>query len=293
MSFTAEIKRELRGLPLDDGDCRRAALSALLDTCAAGGAERLVFVSESEENAEYFLALCEEVCGVRMQVESATVDPKRERGKFTFSCTGEDAARLLRAKNYLPETERATAAYLRAAFLGSGSCTLPRGGNKTGYHLEIVCRSPADAAKVCDLLDASQIIGSTVPRGERQFVYFKSREAIADFLFVSGAKNALGRMEKLSAEREESNNENRVSNCYAGNADKSAIASAAQTVAFADLARCGILETLSADLQAAAEARMDNPTLSIGELARAMGVSKSCLSHRLRKLLRIYGEKQS
>ena len=161
MSFTADIKREIKGIALAPEE-RRAALSALLDTCAAVSAERAAFVSESEDIAEYFLGLCEEVCGVRMQVESATVDPKRERGKLTFSCGGEEAERLGEAKGYLPAGEETTAAYLRAAFLGSGSCTLPRGVGKTGYHLEMVCRSSSDAEKLCELLDASQIIGSVV-----------------------------------------------------------------------------------------------------------------------------------
>lgn len=292
MSFTADIKRELSALPLISRERRSAALAGLLDTCGSVEGESLRFVSENETVAAFLLALTEELCGVTMQV-GASFDPKRERDKVIFFCTGEGAKTLLGCAAREPEGEEESAAYLRGAFLGSGSCTIPRGDGKAGYHLEIVVRSPSGAEKLCEILDGVQIIGSTVRRGDRYVVYLKSREAIADLLFVTGAESALGRMENVAAAREESNNSNRVSNCYAGNADKSAIASASQIVAFNELKERGVLATLSEPLQEAARARMERPTLSIAELAESLGLTKSCLNHRLRKLIQIYGEKNS
>ncbi len=289
MSFTADIKRELSALPLPSRERRSCALSALLDTCGAQDGDGVHFVSENETVAAFLLALTEELCGVRMQV-GASFDPKRERDKVTFLCTGEDAKKLLKCAAHEPEGEEESAAYLRGAFLGSGSCTIPRGDGKAGYHLEIIMRSAEGAEKLCEILDGVQIIGSTVRRGERHVVYLKSREAIADLLFLTGAESALRRMESVAAAREESNNFNRVSNCYAGNADKSAIASASQIVALQELAERGVLVTLPEQLQEAARARTESPTLSIAELAASMGLTKSCLNHRLRKLMQIHGE---
>ena len=292
MSFTADIKRELSALPLISRERRSAALAGLLDTCGYAEGESLRFVSENETVAAFLLALTEELCGVRMQV-GASFDPKRERDKVTFLCAGEDAMTLLSCAAREPEGEEESAAYLRGAFLGSGSCTIPRGDGKAGYHLEMVLRSADGAEKLCDILDGVQIIGSTVRRGERFVVYLKSREAIADFLSVTGAEAALRRMENVAAVREESNNFNRVSNCYAGNADKSAIASAMQIVAFNELQERGVLLALPEPLRETARARMERPTLSIAELAESLGLTKSCLNHRLRKLMQIYGERNS
>lgn len=292
MSFTADIKRELRALPRPSERERLLSLAALVRTGCAVHEGRLVFVSESEPVAEFFLALAEELCGVRMQVESASLDPKRDRDKFVFSCGGEEAQRLSAAASERAVSEEERVAFLRGAFLGSGSCTIPRGTGKTGYHFEIIFRSAEDAEELCELLDGLQIIGSIVRRGDRYVVYLKSREAIADLISVMGADGALRKMEVVATAREESNNENRVSNCYAGNADKSAIASASQTVALEELRRSGVLGTLPQPLKEAAWARLGNPTLSLGELAAKLGVTKSCLNHRMRKLMRIYGEKQ-
>ncbi len=290
MSFTADIKRELSALPLGTGERRFAALCGLLDTCATYADGRLNFVSENETVAAFFLALAEETCGVRPEVIAA-LDPKRERDKVTLSCRGQEAERLSAffGREIAADGGEEDVAYLRGAFLGSGSCTIPRAASKTGYHLEIVFREEKSAEKLCDLLDGLQLLGNIVRRGERYVVYLKSREAISDFLSVAGASSALRRMENVAAAREESNNENRVSNCYAGNADKTAIASAAQAVALTALRQRGTLATLPEALRRVAEARMANPTLSLGELAGTLGITKSCLNHRLRKLMQIYG----
>lgn len=44
------------------------------------------------------------------------------------------------------------------------------------------------------------------------------------------------------------------------------------------------LGSLDAELRATAEARLENPALSLQELADRLGIGKSCLSHRLRRL---------
>ena len=124
-------------------------------------------------------------------------------------------------------------------------------------------------------------------RGDRFVVYLKSREAISDFLSVSGANAALKRFEEVSAEREESNRFNRVSNCFAGNADRSAIASAGQIVALVEMQHETGFLGLSDELLETARTRIENPTLSLSELSLRLGVSKSCLNHRLRKLMRL------
>ena len=106
-----------------------------------------------------------------------------------------------------------------------------------------------------------------------------------------GAEGALKKFNAVSAAREQSNNENRIQNCMAGNADKAAIASAAQTLALQKLRDGGELNDLPRPLREAAQARLSHPTLSLSELAALLGVSKSGLNHRMRKLMQIYGEK--
>lgn len=291
----------MRTMPEERG-CRLAMLAAFLETsgfCSFGtGQDSFYFTNENEEVAEYFLLLVDRLFGVSMTVTEATRDPKHGRDKFTFSYTGE------RAGEFADETtdycavnlcgdeffgvEGCMRDYLAGAFLGGGSCTLPRGGAKTGYHLEFVFCDENSAESFCVMLDRLQLIAHIVSRGEKFVVYSKNRETISDFLAIVGAKTALKRLEEVSAARAMNNNVNRASNCAAGNADKSAIASAAQVFAIEKMKENGTIKTLPPQLGKLAELRLRNPTLSLGELAQLEGVTKSCINHRMRKLMEIY-----
>ena len=296
MNFTGEIKRDLLAhFPAGKAGAA-AALAAILSTCGSLKGDGFEVVSENEKVAEYFLRLLE-MFGVRPELTGVSQDPKRRRDKLAFSCGGEDARRIISMtrslREHLSEDEQAALCYLRAAFLGGGSCTLPKDGSSTGYHFECVFSSRVRAEEYCELLSAFELFCKLVPRGEKYVCYVKSREAISDLLSVLGAESALKKLDAVSARREANNNENRIQNCIAGNADKAAIASAAQTLAMSALKEEGRLAALSPELRESAEARLTHPTLSLSELASVLGMSKGGLNHRMRKLMKLYEETRS
>lgn len=293
-NFSAEIRRDLLAhLPKTRAGAA-AALAGLLATGASLTEDGFEIVSENERVAAYFLRLAE-FFGARPEVREAMRDPKRKRDKLVIFCGGEEAARILAETRslheHLVEDEEAALCYLRAAFIGGGSCTLPHGGASTGYHFECVFFTQERAEEFCELLSGFELYGKVVPRGDTYVAYVKSREAISDVLSVLGADNALRKLDAVSAAREQSNQENRIQNCMAGNADKAAIASASQTVALRRLRDEGVLASLPEGLREAARVRLEHPTLSLSELAALLGVSKGGLNHRMRKLMQIYGEK--
>ena len=296
MNFTGEIKRDLLAhFPAGKAGAA-AALAAILSTCGSLKGDGFEVVSENEKVAEYFLRLLE-MFGVRPELTGVSQDPKRRRDKLAFSCGGEDARRIISMtrslREHLSEDEQTALCYLRAAFLGGGSCTLPKDGSSTGYHFECVFSSRVRAEEYCELLSAFELFCKLVPRGEKYVCYVKSREAISDLLSVLGAESALKKLDAVSARREANNNENRIQNCIAGNADKAAIASAAQTLAMSALKEEGRLAALSPELRESAEARLTHPTLSLSELASLLGMSKGGLNHRMRKLMKLYEETRS
>ena len=293
MNFTNEIKRDLLAhIPVTHTGAV-AAMAALLSTCGTLAGEGFEVVSENERVAEYFQRLAESL-GAQPEIREAVRDPKRKRDKLTFYCGGESARRILSEtadlRSRLAEDEDAALCYLRAAFLGGGSCTLPRDGASTGYHLECVFFTRLRCEEFCALLSQFELFCKLVPRGDTFVAYVKSSEAISDVLSVLGADGALKKLTAVSAARARTNNENRIQNCMAGNADKAAIASAAQTVALKKLADNGSLQQLPAPLRETAIARLEHPTLSLAELARSLGVSKGGLNHRIRRLMQISGE---
>lgn len=295
MNFTREIKREL----IKTVPAARSGMLALfcgaLDTCGSlpekdGLSNGFCFTGESEDTAAYLVGLAEGLFGVQTPLVEVVRGARQGRDKLTFAYSGTDGGRF--AKEILSrgaeEVEGADAeCYLKGAFLGGGSCTLPREGAKTGYHLEVVFGEAQKAENYLALLDGSQLLGNIVKRGGKFVVYTKSREAISDFLAVLGAEGAVKTLGLVAAAREENNNENRKENCYAQNADKAAIASAKQILLLEKLQQEGKFALLGPQLLSAAKARLENPELSLSELARKLSISKSCLYHRLRKILSV------
>lgn len=285
MNFTQEIKRELTKSVPQDRRGKLALLCGVLHANGRLGEEGFSFTSESESTAEYLLSLAESLFGAQMTLAEAAYDPKHGRDKLTFALSGD----FVRELSYSPEDRNAEEAlsYVKGAFLGGGSCTLPRTGTKTGYHLEFEFPAPALAELFREALDVLQFVSGCIERGEHAVVYIKSREAISDFLSVIGAQNALATFDRVSASREENNRENRALNCSSGNADRAAIASVGQVRVISAMKRSGKLETLPAPLREAAEARLEHPELSLGELAARLDLTKSGLSHRLRKIMEL------
>ena len=72
-------------------------------------------------------------------------------------------------------------------------------------------------------------------------------------------------------------------NAPVANLQKAVDAAGRQLAEIKILAAAG-LEKLPPKLRAAAEARLENPEASLAELAEMLGITKSGMSHRMRKL---------
>ncbi len=302
MNFTSDIKKELigKGFP---STTRRAGLAALVKTSGdvglVEGTPVFYFVSETENVAEFFMSVFEEEFGVELFVSHATRDKMSGRAKLVIPCPNEHAKGIAKELKLVKKTgelregifcslladEEGKIAYLNGAFLGSGSCTLPAEGGSTGYHLEWIFPDKKSAKDFCKLLTELELIGRVMQRKESFVVYIKSKELISDALSIMGTENALQKLTKLVEKRDKANNDNRTKNCMAGNADKTAIAAVKQVVLIQKLQSQGRMDDLDKELYDLAMARLHNPTLSLQELADKLGVSKSCLNHRMRKLM--------
>lgn len=313
MSFTTDIKKEIvikSATEFRNADTwvKKSSLSAFVRTSGAlgvkDGAPTFFLVSETETVAEFFMQLFLDALCVELFVTHATKDRKSGKDKLVMQCPPESAKQTLdklgllkRDKENIREgiakslikTDEQIIAYIRGAFLGSGSCILPS-ANGAGYHLEIVFDDRQTAYDFCDLLAETELIAKVVERKETQVVYIKSKEVISDFLSIIGAENSLKRFVAFSKKRDESNQDNRARNCFSGNADKTAIASVKQVVAIQKIQEKRGLSDLSDELVALCRARLSYPEKSLKELAELLGASKSCLNHRMRKLMEIAEE---
>ena len=312
MNFTSDIKKEIitRGsVPGRRGEGeRKAAISAFLRTSGdiglRDGLPVFYFVSETENVAEFFMSIFFETFGTELYISHATMDKMSKRDKLVLQCPSEPSLEIAKALGLLKKTgdirdgipaslistDERRISYIRGAFLGSGSCTIPTETGKSGYHLEIIFSNRKIAREFCQLLADFELLAKLTERKEDSVVYFKSKELISDFLSIIGVEHALRKFSTLVEKRDKANNDNRAKNCIAGNADKAAIASVKQVVAIEKLKNSSGFTELSSELKVLAKARLENHSMSLQELADKLGVSKSCLNHRMRKLMELAGE---
>ena len=99
---------------------------------------------------------------------------------------------------------------------------------------------------------------------------------------------AMGIME-AKAEKHMANAMNRLTNCDMANADKITVSAAEQLAAIRAIEAGPGLDALPQALQETALLRIANPAGSISELAQLAcpPVTKSCMNHRLRKLMEL------
>lgn len=309
MNFTSDIKKEIISRGMDRGSAgaveKKAALSAFVRTSGflgeKDGSPNFFIVSETENVAEFFMTAFSEVFNAELSVTRATMDRMSGRDKLLLQCPQGQSAEVMKQlalvkrtggvrygiSDALTSTEQTKIAYVKGAFLGGGSCTVPTDGAKTGYHLEIVFSDKQTAVDFCDLLAELEIIARLLVRKEAFVVYIKSKEIISDFLSMMGVKNALRKFSALVEKRDRANHDNRTQNCMAGNADKTAIAAVKQVVAIEKLKKQSGYEELSEELKTLADLRQRFPTMSLQELADTLKISKSCLNHRMRKLMQL------
>ena len=95
------------------------------------------------------------------------------------------------------------------------------------------------------------------------------------------------KLQSIIDERETANSLNRVIICETANLDKTFTAASKHLLAIGELKNKDIFDTLPVQLKETANARAEHPEASLNELAEILGVSKSCLNHRLRKIVEL------
>lgn len=309
-NFTEEIKNEIMDNGLEWECCKLAFLSAFIRTSGSiiskNGNFGFEIVTENERTAEFLCEMLENDFSVPLDRVGVEFDKFTGRDKLTFACVDQKTTDFLVRLKILKRNsdgfsltfgiddsllagDCCIAAYLKGAFLGGGSCTLPdeNSYSRTGYHFEVVFSNKITAGDFCDLLCSLDVLAKLVARKESAVVYVKSKEVISDLLNAMGAEKCLQKLNRLVELKDFTNNVNRVSNCSVSNIDKTVTASVNQIGAIETIRQTIGLKNLTPLLFEVAEARLADPNASMQQLADRLGISKSCLNHRMRKIAQI------
>lgn len=291
MSFSSDTKTELCKLPVSSKCCAIAECYGILLYGNTFSNTGIKLITESGSFAKRLSKLFKIAFGFSLSTQSDITSG----GKHIFTLTDKDKLDII-FDTYGYDKTKALAhhinfgvleddccrhSFMRGAFFAGGSVTDP----EKGYHLELVTDHYNVSRECCSLLLDMDFSPKTTDRKGNYIVYFKHSDVISDFLTTIGAPIASMEIMNAKITKNVINSVNRKVNCDTANVAKTVEASQLQLEAIRRLD----LDELPPKLKETARLRIENPELSLSQLAELTDppVTKSCLNHRLRKIMEL------
>lgn len=304
MSFSGEIKEEL-GIQISSArHCQIAELSALISMCGSvmidsNNHYAIKIHTENVIVARKCFTLLEKTFNIRTEISIRKNLVRQSVSYWIIIKTHEDAIKVLQAtklmkedgeifeelsivKNVIVQQYCCKRAFIRGAFLASGSISDP----EKSYHFEIVCAVCAKAEQLQKMMNSFGIDAKVILRKKSYVVYVKEGAQIADLLNIIEAHVALMKFENVRIIKDMRNTVNRKVNCETANINKTVSAAVKQVEDIVYIRDTIGLENLSDALKDVALTRLEYPEATLKELGDLLitPVGKSGVNHRLRKL---------
>ncbi|MDO4337688.1 MAG: DNA-binding protein WhiA [Eubacteriales bacterium] len=300
MSFSGMVKEELSKQIGTARHCRIAELAALLSACGRlEDGQKLRLQTENAAVIRKYFTLLQKTFNIETVI-SVRESGASKRGRVYFvelvspeqiqtvlqgtklTADKTDGETLVFQNALVTQQSCCKRAFIRGAFLASGSISDPR----KGYHFEIVCQDQEKAGHLQEIIRSFRIDAKIVLRKKSYVVYVKEGAQIVDMLAVMEANVALMDLENIRILKEMRNSVNRKVNCETANINKT-VSAAVKQIEDIELIeeRIGIQE-LNRGLAQIAELRLQYPDATLKELGMMLTpqVGKSGVNHRLRKL---------
>lgn len=286
MSFSGRIKEELVRHYAKARHCNLAELSAFAHFSgtfkeAEDGVLSLRLHTENLGVARKCFTLLGKTFNIRKDI---VIRKNLVKGSkiYDIYARGEE---LLAVKNTVVQAICCKRAYIRGAFIVSGSVSDP----SKSYHFEIVCNTEEQAVYLRDMINSFEMDAKIVARKKTYVVYLKEGSQIVDILNVMEAHVALMELENVRILKEMRNTVNRKVNCETANINKTVSAAVRQIEDITYIRDTVGFDKLPEGLRDVALTRLSYPEATLKELGGLLEVpiGKSGVNHRLRKLSEI------
>ena len=167
--------------------------------------------------------------------------------------------------------------------LGSGSISF----GASGPHVEFVLADRAAAEELQAALASLDVRALRTERRARHVVYLKGQEEIVALLRLVGANRGVLELETHRVGRDVRSRLNRLLNAEEANLGRTVRAADRQLSAIDRLEADGGLAALAPALRETAAMRRRMPDADLDTLGAALGVSRSAVNHRLRRLVEL------
>lgn len=292
MTFSEKVKAELCSTMPIGKSCSVALCYGLLLYCRTFTSGEIRLVSGNDNLAHYLPRVFRKAFGFSFDSVSEKKGPAAKRSflittpeklNTILDQFGYDASRMMghHVNFAILEEDCCKTAFIKGAFLAGGTVSAP----ESRYHLEFSTIHASVSRETAALL---RELGSEARESTRKgshLLYYKKSEDIEELLSLIGATSASMDFMNAKIEKTMNNSVNRQVNCDAANVKKAVNAAMHQVQAIRRLQP----EELPEALRETARLRLDNPSLTITELAALHNppTSKSCVNHRLRRLMEL------
>lgn len=286
MSFSGKIKEELAQHYAKARHCNLAELSALVHMSGSfekDGYGRCILKLHTENDG--VARKCFTLLGKTFNI-STDIAIRRNTAKGSCSyyirAKGEE---LLAVENVIVQAVCCKRAYIRGAFIASGSMSDP----DKSYHFEIVCGTLKQAEYLRNMINSFEMDAKIVKRKKSYVVYLKEGSQIVDILNIMEAHVALLELENVRIMKEMRNTVNRKVNCETANINKTVSAAVRQMEDIIYIRDNIGFDKLPDGLKDVALTRLTYPDATLKELGGLLEnpIGKSGVNHRLRKLSEI------
>ncbi|ENI9084103.1 DNA-binding protein WhiA [Listeria monocytogenes] len=300
MSFASETKKELTHMDVSDSDAKVELAAFIRMNGAISFSSQLVIMDVQTENAAIarrMYQLLKDLYEVPIELLVRRKMKLKKNNVYIVRLKSgtrgilEDLRILEPPMTFTKLIDRgfvkkrsAKRAYLRGAFLASGSVNNPE---TSSYHLEIFSVYEEHNEAICALMNQFDLNARTLERKNGFITYLKEAEKITEFLSIIGATSALLHFEDVRIMRDMRNSVNRLVNCETANLNKTINAAVRQIDNIKYIQSTVGLEALPERLREIAALRIANEDVTLKELGEMLTtgqVSKSGINHRLRKL---------
>lgn len=310
MSFSSKLKEELSRQISPARHCQIAEMAAIISLCgkiiiSEEDRYRIKIHTENVAVARKYFTLLKKTFNISTDVSIRRNAYLNRNRTFTVTIREhEDAIRVLHAtklldengevgenlnvvKNVVIQQSCCRRAFIRGAFLSSGSISDP----EKFYHYEIVCTTEEKAEQLKSIIATFELDAKIVKRKRYFVVYIKEGSQIVDILNVMEAPVTLMELENIRILKDMRNSVNRQVNCETANINKTVSAAVKQIEDIEYIKDTIGLKDLPNNLREIARERLERPDATLKELGEALDppVGKSGVNHRLRKLCDLAG----
>jgi DNA-binding protein WhiA len=298
MSASSNLKTQLAGRKIYSNQSKFLCLYGMMITLRECSAAKILLKTENKSVKDLFCTLVDSVCGSVGSVKVETGDSKSMLYKLSVKAPTV-RKKLINVYSFTPNHTTdgdnkiinrdiidnvMIGDFFAGVFLACGNITEP----EKGYHLELILPSEQIAKEIAEILAESywENGSNIVKRRDRYVLYMKGVERIADFLTFIGLSDAAIDYLNTQIYKDVRNKANRIANCDAANIERAVSAGSRQMADIDVIYNAGKRETLSPVLRETADLRLENPDMTLAELAESFDphVTRSCINHRLQKL---------